>query len=142
MTARILIIEDDSASRELVRYLLASSGYATLDAEDGSRGLLLALQASPDLVICDLQMPVMNGFELVRRLQEHPQWRRVPLIAVTAFSMVGDRETTLAAGFNDYITKPITPETFVAQIEAFLPPELRCADQNGQEGDHGKNTGG
>lgn len=126
MPARILIIEDDSASRELVKYLLEAAGYTTLDADDGSVGVRMALEANPDLVICDLQMPVMNGFEVVRQLREHPGWHRVALIAVTAFSMPGDRETALAAGFDEHITKPITPEAFVAQIEAFLPPELRA----------------
>ena len=125
MPARILIIEDDSASRELVKYLLEASGYVTLDAEDGNTGLRLALEAKPDLVICDLQMPVLNGYEVVRHLRENPSWRRVPLIAVTAFSMLGDRETALAAGFDDHITKPINPETFVGQIETFLLAELR-----------------
>lgn len=126
MPARILIIEDDSASRELVKYLLEAAGYTALDADDGSVGVRKALDANPDLVICDLQMPVMNGFEVVRHLREHAGWHRVALIAVTAFSMPGDRETALAGGFDEHITKPITPETFVAQIEAFLPPGLRA----------------
>lgn len=125
MPARILIIEDDSASRELVKYLLETAGYVTLDADDGRVGVRMALEMKPDLVICDLQMPVMNGFEVVRYLRETPGWRRVALIAVTAFSMAGDRETALAAGFDEHITKPITPETFVDQVEAFLPLELR-----------------
>ncbi|WP_114970479.1 response regulator [Rhodoferax ferrireducens] len=126
MPACILIIEDDGASRELVKYLLEASGYDTLDAADGSVGVRMALESKPDLVICDLQMPVMNGYEVVRCLQVHPEWCRVPMIAVTAFSMAGDRETALAAGFDEHITKPITPETFVEQIEAFLPPALRA----------------
>lgn len=125
MPTCILIIEDDSASRELVKYLLEAAGYATLGAEDGRVGVRLALEANPDLVICDLQMPVMNGFEVVHDLKHNPDWRQVPLIALTAFSMVGDRTKTLAAGFDEYMTKPITPETFVAQIEALLPFELR-----------------
>lgn len=127
MPARILIIEDDSASRELVKYLLETAGYVTFDADDGSIGVRMALEMKPDLVICDLQMPVMNGYEVVRYLRETPGWHRVALIAVTAFSMAGDRETALAAGFDEHITKPITPETFVDQIEAFLPPELRVS---------------
>lgn len=125
MPTRILIIEDDSASRALVRYLLEAAGYATMEAEDGGVGLRMAQQAQPDLIICDLQMPVMNGYELARALRDQADWRRVPLIAVTAFSMAGDRETALAAGFDEHITKPITPETFVAQIEAFLPRALQ-----------------
>jgi two-component system cell cycle response regulator DivK len=123
--ARILIIEDDASSRDLVRYLLVTAGYATLDVDDGGIGLKMALEANPDLVICDLQMPVMNGYEVARRLRERPDWRHKPLIAVTAFSMAGDRETALAAGFDEHITKPIVPETFVEQIEAFLAAELR-----------------
>ena len=124
MPARILIIEDDSASRALVKYLLETAGHATLDAEDGGAGARLALEANPDLVICDLQMPVMNGYEVVRYLREHPLWRRVPMVAVTAFSMSGDRETALTAGFDQHLTKPIVPETFVGQIEALLPTAL------------------
>ncbi len=126
MPTSILIIEDDDASRELVKYLLEMAGYVILGADDGRAGVELALTASPDLILCDLQMPVMNGYEVARYLQSAPNWHRVPLIAVTAFSMLGDRETALAAGFNDHITKPITPETFVAQVEAFLPAELRA----------------
>lgn len=126
MTARILIIEDDYASRELVKYLLDEAGYDTLDAENGSLGLRLALEANPDLVVCDLQMPVMNGYTVIRQLHADPVWRRVPMIAVTAFSMEGDRETALSAGFDEHITKPIAPETFVGQVELFLPPELRA----------------
>jgi len=131
MPTRILIIEDDSASRALVRYLLEAAGYTTLEAEDGGAGLHLALQTQPDLIICDLQMPVMNGYEVARALREQPNWHRVPLIAVTAFSMAGDRETALAAGFDEHITKPITPETFVTQIEAFLSRALQVRHSPG-----------
>lgn len=126
MPTSILIIEDDDASRELVKYLLEMTGYATLDADNGRTGVELALAASPDLILCDLQMPVMNGYEVARHLHSTPHWHPVPLIAVTAFSMLGDREAALAAGFDDHITKPITPETFVAQVEAFLAVELRA----------------
>ena len=123
--ARILIIEDDPASLELAEYLLDTAGYATLTATDGAAGLALALSTQPDLVICDLQMPVMTGYEVVRRLQGGPTWRRVPLVAVSAFSMPGDRETALAAGFDAYLSKPIVPESFVQEIESLLPPAAR-----------------
>lgn len=143
MPARILIIEDDFASRELVRYLLVAAGYLTLEAADGASGLRMALEAKPDLVVSDLQMPVMNGYDLLRGLQELPGWRRVPMVAVTAFSMAGDRESALSAGFDGHITKPIAPETFVSQIEAFLPRELRASGLTrvGKESDHGQDTG-
>lgn len=129
MPARILIIEDDSASRELEKYLLESAGYITFDAEDGEAGVRMALETNPDMVICDLQMPVMNGYEVIRYLREHPDWRHVPIIAVTAFSMTGDRETALAAGFDEHLSKPIEPEVFVGQIEALLPAALRVNRQ-------------
>lgn len=131
MPTRILVIEDDAFSRELVRYLLAQRGYAVLEAADGGTGLELALSAHPDLVLCDLQMPVLNGFEVVQRLRSNPLWPVVPVIAVTAFSMPGDRDIALAAGFDDYLSKPITPEIFVEQIAAFLPPGLRLPSPPG-----------
>src|SRR5688572_23482007 len=121
MPARILIIEDDPASRELAKYLLDAAGYITLGASDGGTGARLAIEDNPDLVLCDLHLPVMDGVDIVRQVKSDPRWRRVPVIALTASSMVGDREKTLAAGFDDYLSKPITPETFVQEIEAFLP---------------------
>ena len=120
--ANILVIEDDEASRQLVVYLLEDAGHRVLAAENGALGLALALAESPDLILCDLQMPVMNGYDVARSLRAHPAWRVVPLIAVTAFSMPGDREKALEVGFDDHLSKPITPETFVQQIEAFLGP--------------------
>jgi CheY-like chemotaxis protein len=129
MAARILIVEDDIASRELVSYLLESAGYTTVAAKDGESGLRLALASSPDVVICDLQLPRMTGRELVRALRDSTAWQRVPLIAVTALSMPGDREMTLAAGFDGYISKPIKPETFVGEIEAFLPAGQRAGGE-------------
>ena len=71
-------------------------------------------------------MPVLTGFEFVRRLRQEPEWRRVPMVAVSAFSMPNDREQALAAGFDAYVSKPITPETFVAEIEALLPAHARA----------------
>jgi CheY-like chemotaxis protein len=125
MPTRILVIEDDEFSRELVRYLLDRHGYTVLEAADGGAGVQIALREQPDLVLCDLQMPVLNGYEVVQRLRSNPLWRVVPVVAVTAFSMPGDRDLALAAGFDNYLTKPITPEIFVEQIAAFLPPGLR-----------------
>ncbi len=119
-SATILVIEDDDASRMLVTYLLEASGHRVLAADNGALGLDLALTEGPDLILCDLQMPVMNGYEVARGLRASPHWRVAPLVAVTAFSMPGDREKALEVGFNEHLPKPITPETFVQQIEAFL----------------------
>jgi CheY-like chemotaxis protein len=120
VSARILIIEDDGPSLALVRYLLDCAGHQTISAADGREGVRLALQEAPDLVMCDLQLPQLTGFEVVEQLRAAPRWRCVPVIAVTASSMLGDRERVMRAGFDGYISKPIVPETFVADVEAFV----------------------
>ena len=127
MPATILIIEDDGASRELLRFLLHAAGHAVYLAEHGGEGLSLAALIDPDLILCDLQMPVADGYSVLLSLFRSAWWRNAPLIAVTAFSMRGDREKALGAGFTDYISKPIDPATFVRQVEAWLPAPLRCA---------------
>ena len=126
MAARILVIEDNKANLELVEYLLKASGYATLAARDGEEGVRAARKEHPDLIICDLQMPIMDGYEVVRHLKKDPLLRSIPVIAVTALSMPGDRSNVLAAGFDGYLSKPIDPETFVGTVEDFLPPGLRA----------------
>ena len=132
MAARILIIEDNKANLELVEYLLKASGYATLAAQDGEQGVRAARKEKPDLIICDLQMPVMDGYEVVRELKKDPLLRPIPVIAVTALSMPGDRNNVLAAGFDGYLSKPIEPETFVRTVEGFLPPGLRAQPPPGE----------
>ncbi len=121
MGARILIIEDNPANLELMSYLLSAFGHHALTASDGKRGLEAAETQSPDLIICDVEIPEINGLEVARRLKTHPTLSAIPLIAVTAFAMVGDRDRVMAAGFDGYIPKPITPEKFVTQVETFLP---------------------
>jgi len=119
-TATIVVMEDDDASRQLVIYLLEASGYRVLSADNGAAGLELALSQPHDLILCDLQMPVLNGYQVAQTLRSHPAWRAVPLVAVTAFSMPGDREKALEMGFDEHLSKPITPETFVQQVQSFL----------------------
>jgi two-component system cell cycle response regulator len=101
-------------------YLLRAYSYEPLSASDGEKGLALAQSTRPDIVVCDIQLPNMDGFEVVRRLKSDPATRSIPVVAVTAFAMVGDRDRALAAGFDGYIGKPIVPETFVQQVEQFL----------------------
>lgn len=121
MGARILIIEDNPANLELMSYLLNAFGHHALTAPDGKRGLEAAETESPELIICDVEIPEINGLEVARRLKAHPTLSAIPLIAVTAFAMVGDRDRVMAAGFDGYIPKPITPEKFVKQVETYLP---------------------
>lgn len=115
--ARFLVVEDEPASRELLRLLLVSAGHKVQWASDGMEGYLLALTSSPDIVLCDLQMPVVDGFELLHRLRADPLLREKIVIAVTALSMPGDIGRLLNAGFDGYVTKPIAPETFVSYVE-------------------------
>lgn len=127
MAARILVIEDNAANLELVRYLLSFSGYTVLEARDGAQGVDMALRERPDLIICDLQMPLLDGYQVLARLREAPAGAATVVVAVTAFSMPNDRQKVMTAGFDGYLSKPIEPENFVAQIEAFLPAGLRAA---------------
>ena len=127
MAARILVIEDNAANLELVRYLLSFSGYTVLQARDGAQGVELALRERPDLVVCDLQMPLLDGYQVLARLRAEPACAATVVVAVTAFSMPNDRQKVMMAGFDGYLSKPIEPERFVAQIESFLPAGLRAA---------------
>src|SRR5438552_60694 len=103
-------------------YLLSAFGHTVLAAELGRQGLEVARRERPDLIICDVQLPDMDGYEVARWLKSDPQLHSTPLVAVTALAMVGDRDRVLAAGFDSYLAKPIEPETFVRQMEAFLRP--------------------
>jgi two-component system cell cycle response regulator len=120
MGARILIIEDNPTNLELMGYLLKASGHTVLTAMDGEEGLEAMHREVPDLIVCDVQIPKFDGYEVAKQLKNHPSLRQIPLIAVTALAMVGDRDKMLTAGFDGYISKPINPETFVRELEAFL----------------------
>lgn len=125
MAARILVIEDNADNFELVRYLLECSGHVVLEARDGEQGVAVALRELPDLVICDLQMPLLDGYEVLAQLRGHARGAGLVVVALTAFSMPNDRRRVISAGFNGYFSKPIDPESFVADIEAHLPAPLR-----------------
>jgi two-component system cell cycle response regulator len=127
MSARILVIEDNATNLELMVYLFRAFGYDPVTAADGEAGLEAVHREPFDLVICDVQMPGVDGYELARRLKGHPTFRSIPLVAVTAMAMVGDRDRALAAGFDGYIAKPINPQTFIKQVESFL--RLRPEEQ-------------
>ena len=127
MSARILVIEDNPTNMELMRYLLQAFGHIALAASDGRQGLISARYEMPDLIICDIHLPKLDGFGVVRKLKDDPCTQIVPVIAVTAQAMVGDRDKLLNAGFDGYICKPIEPEFFVSQVDAFLPILLRSS---------------
>lgn len=120
--ALILVIEDNPVNLELMTWLLQAHGHRTLEAHDGIEGLALVRRARPDLIVCDLQMPELDGFGVAAALRADPELHRLPLVAVTAAAMVGDRERALAAGFDEHIAKPIDPAGFMRLIEPYLRP--------------------
>jgi two-component system cell cycle response regulator DivK len=116
----ILYIEDDFANRTLVRRVLEAEGYRVLEAEDGPLGIEVARRERPTLILVDINMPEMDGYEVTARLRALDELRGVPIIAVTANVMMGDREKTLAAGCSGYIQKPIDVDRLPGQLAAFL----------------------
>ena len=123
--ARVLVIEDNRDNLELMRYLLGAFGHEALTAEDGSAGLAVARREHPDLVLCDIHLPGMDGYAVVGELKRDSAFAQTPVVAVTAMAMIGDSERGLRAGFDGYIYKPIDPETFVSQLHAFLRERQR-----------------
>ncbi len=120
MNAKILLIEDNAENRYLVTFLLTQRGHEIISAESGPLGLELAAKVRPDLILFDIQLPGMDGHAVARALKSNPLLKHIPLVAVTSYAMVGDREKCLAAGAEGYIEKPINPESFVAEVEHFL----------------------
>jgi len=120
MGARILIVEDNADNLKLMSYLLRAFGHKVVTAGDGAEGLEVARREALDLIVCDIHLPKLDGYDVARQLKACPPLFKVPLVAVTALAMVGDRDKVLAAGFDGYISKPIVPRTFVGQVEAFL----------------------
>ena len=107
-------------------YLLQAFGYAAYAAEDGESGLEAAAELRPDLIICDIHLPGMDGFGVVQSLKADPNLQMTPVLAVTALAMVGDRDRVLAGGFDGYISKPIDPTTFAGLVERHLRPPAIC----------------
>jgi two-component system cell cycle response regulator len=125
MGARILVVEDTAYSLQLMTYLLTAYEHTVVEAVTGEQAIELASATAPDLVVLDLQLPGIDGFETLTALRSIPDRDAVPVIAVTSFAMVGDRDRALAAGFDHYVTKPIEPESFVEEISTRLPEQLR-----------------
>lgn len=116
----VLIIEDNRINLQLMTYLLQAAGIAVTTATDGRRGLELAALLRPDLIICDVCLPGLDGVQVASALKAHPKLKNIPLVAVTALAMPGDRERLLQAGFDYYICNPIEPEHFSAFISALI----------------------
>ena len=117
---RILFVEDQEDGRRIVRDLLASSDYALLEAKTGEEGLALAEQERPDLILMDIQLPGLDGYEVSRRIKANPMLSHIPIIAVTSYALSGDEQKAYAAGCNDYVAKPFSPRALMAKIREYL----------------------
>lgn len=131
--ARILVIEDYPDTQDLLRLLLERSGYEVLIAGDGLEGLEKARRFLPDLIILDLALPELDGWSAARQLKADPQTAGIPIVAVTAFTLPGDRREALAAGCDGYIGKPFRAATFASEIAAFLKPDMHAAPPAGDQ---------
>jgi len=120
MGKRILVVEDNEQNLYLATFLLEKNGYQVITAENGLEAIEKAKMEKPDLILMDMQLPEMDGFEATRRIKSIPEISHIPIVAVTSYAMVGDKEKALATGCAGYIEKPFVPETFVLKIEKYL----------------------
>jgi two-component system cell cycle response regulator DivK len=121
MKATVLLIEDNERNAYLVTFILEKFGYKVIQARDGKTGISLASRIKPDLILLDIQLPVMDGYAVARELTKNAELCTIPIVAVTSYAMPGDRERILAAGCSGYVEKPINPATFMDDIEQYLP---------------------
>jgi len=122
MSKRILVVEDHEDNRQILRDLLTSAGFEMIEAHDGGAALPIAAAEKPDLILMDIQLPVVDGYEATRRIKADPALKAIPVIAVTSYALSGDEGKARAAGCDDYVTKPFSPRKLLAKIREFLPP--------------------
>ncbi len=120
MRPKILVIEDNEQNLYLVTFILEKNGYEVIAAVDGKKGISTAIAEKPDLILLDIQLPVMDGYTVINELKKDPATSVIPVVAVTSFAMPGDREKAMSMGFSGYLEKPINPDTFMSQIKQFL----------------------
>jgi two-component system, cell cycle response regulator DivK len=123
MTKRILIIEDQEDNRAIMRDLLTGAGFELIEAADGEEGVKLAQSERPDLILMDIQLPIVDGYEATRRIKAVPELKSIPIIAVTSYALSGDEAKTREAGCDGYVAKPFSPRQLLAKVREFLPGE-------------------
>ena len=121
MTKRILVVEDQEDNRQILRDLLASTDYEIVEAENGVEALAAVAKQRPDLILMDIQLPIMDGYEATRRIKADPALRSIPIIAVTSYALSGDEAKAREAGCDAYVPKPYSPRQLLAKIREFLP---------------------
>ena len=120
MTKRILVVEDTEDNRQIMRDLLTAAGFEMVEAEDGAAGVAAAEREKPDLILMDIQLPVMDGYEATRRIKANAALKHIPIIAVTSYALSGDEEKARAAGCDGYVTKPFSPRQLLAKVREHL----------------------
>ncbi len=121
MRKRILVVEDQADNRQILQDLLTSVGYEIIHAESGVEAVTMAATQRPDLILMDIQLPLLDGYEATRRIKSDPELRGIPIIVVTSYALSGDEPKARAAGCDDYVTKPYSPRALLAKIREFVP---------------------
>lgn len=125
MKGKILVVEDNDQNLYLMTYILEKNGYVVVSAGDGQEAVKKTVAEKPDLIVMDIQLPIMDGYETTKTLKSLPETKDIPIVAVTSYAMVGDREKALSAGCIGYIEKPINPETFMQKLEKYLVKDVK-----------------
>jgi two-component system cell cycle response regulator DivK len=120
MTKRILVVEDQPDNRQIIRDMLAPTDYEITEAEDGEKALEAVARQRPDLILMDIQLPVIDGYTATRKIKANPAWQSIPIIAVTSYALSGEEKKAREAGCDDYVPKPFSPRQLLAKIRQFL----------------------
>ena len=120
MSKRILVVEDQEDNRQILRDLLGNAGYELTEAENGEEAIAAVAEQRPDLILMDIQLPVMDGYEATRRIRTNPDLNSVPIIAVTSYALTGDEDKARAAGCDGYVSKPYSPRDLLAKVRTYL----------------------
>jgi two-component system, cell cycle response regulator DivK len=121
MSRRILVVEDQEDNRQILRDLLANAGYDMIEAEDGMQAIAAASRHRPDLILMDIQLPTLDGYEATRRIKADPALTAIPIIVVTSYALSGDEDKAREAGCDAYVAKPYSPRALLAKIREYLP---------------------
>ncbi len=120
MSKRILVVEDQEDNRQIIRDMLSATDYQITEAENGEEALAAVTKQRPDLILMDIQMPILDGYEATRRIKADPGLRSIPIIAITSYALSGDEHKARAAGCDDYVPKPYSPRQLLAKIRQYL----------------------
>ena len=120
MSKRILVVEDQEDNRQTLRDLLGNAGYELAEAENGEEAIAAVARRRPDLILMDIQLPVMDGYEATRRIRTNPDLMAIPIIAVTSYALAGDEDKALAAGCDGYVSKPYSPRQLLAKVRTYF----------------------